>query len=63
MPAVPILMQMGLPGPFYIFTSAPDAMALIDYTMVMAPTLLVPFFVTKNVVHILVLWRQDRAQS
>jgi hypothetical protein len=29
----------------------------------MAPTLLVPFFVTMNAVHILVLWRQDRAQS
>lgn len=62
-PAAPILMQMGLPGAFYIFTSAPDARALFDYPMVMAPTLLVPFFVTMNAVHILVLWRQGRAES
>lgn len=59
-PAGPILMQMGLPGPFHIFTSAPDARALFDYPMVMAPTLLVPFFVTMNAVHILMLWRQGR---
>jgi len=61
LPAAPILMQMGLPGPFYIFASAPDARALFDYPMVLAPTLIVPLFVTMNAVHILVLWRQGRA--
>lgn len=59
-PAAPILMQMGLPGPFYTFSGMPDARVLFDYPMVMAPTLLVPFFVTINAVHIFVLWRQRR---
>jgi len=55
MPA-PVLMQMGLPGPLQLFTSAPDANALFDYPMVLAPTLIVPLFITMNGLHAAVLW-------
>ena len=52
----PILMQLGLPGPLHIFTSTPDARALFEYPMVLAPTLVVPLFITMNAIHAAVLW-------
>lgn len=57
MPA-PILMQLGLPGPFHAFTVIPDARALFDYPMVLAPTLVVPVFITMNAIHAVVLWME-----
>lgn len=60
MPA-PILMQLGLPGPFHIFDSAPDARVLFEYPMVLAPTLVVPLLVTMNAIHAAVIWMHARA--
>jgi len=48
LPAASIVGQMGLPGVMYYFTSLPDARALFDYPMVLAPTLVVPFFLIMN---------------
>ncbi len=48
LPAAPLVGQMGLPGVMYYFTSIPDARALFDYPMVLAPTLVVPFFLIMN---------------
>lgn len=54
----PLLAQMGLPGPLYVFASDPDARALFDYPMVLAPTLIVPLLMTMNAIHATVLWLQ-----
>lgn len=56
----PLLMQMGLPGPLYTWTSAPDARALFEFPMVLAPTLIVPIFIFTNAVHVVVLWLSMR---
>lgn len=55
LPAAPLLMQMGLPGPLYTLTSAPDARGLFEFPLVLAPTLIVPFFIFTNAVHASVL--------
>jgi hypothetical protein len=52
----PILIQLGLPGPFYTFTSLPDGRALFEYPMVLAPTLVVTFFITMNAIHAAAIW-------
>lgn len=52
----PFLMQMGMPGPLYTFTSQPDARALLDFPLVLAPTLIVPVFITLNTIHAAVAW-------
>jgi hypothetical protein len=52
----PILIQLGLPGPYYTFTSLPDGRALFEYPMVLAPTLVVTFFITMNAVHAAAIW-------
>lgn len=59
MPA-PLLMQLGLPGPLHIFTGTPDARELFAYPMVLAPTLIVPLFITMNSIHAAVLWMNTR---
>ena len=59
MPA-PILMQLGLPGPLHTFTGIPNARALFENPMVLAPTLVVPIFITMNAIHAVVLWMEAR---
>ena len=59
MPA-PLLMQMGLPGPLYTFTTSPDARALFEFPMVLAPTLVVPLFIFTNAAHATVLWLETK---
>lgn len=59
----PLLMQLGLPGPFHVFTSSPDARALFEYPMVLAPTLVVPLFITLNAIHATVLWMKGCAMQ
>jgi len=49
-----ILFQMGLPGPLQMFTQTPTAEVMLQFPLVLAPTLLVPLFVLLN---ILVVWR------
>ena len=53
-PSVPILLQLGLPGPFQVFTSVPDARAVLTYPMSIAPMIGVPLFVLVN---LWVVWR------
>lgn len=48
LPAAPVIGQMALPGAMYYFTSLPDGRALFDYPMVIAPSLVVPFFLIMN---------------
>ena len=47
-PAAPILLQLGLPGPIQVFTSIPDARAVLTYPMSIAPLMCVPLFVLAN---------------
>lgn len=56
----PLLMQTALPGPLYTFASQPDARALLDFPMALAPTVLVPVFMTMNAIHAAVLWIDTR---
>ncbi len=53
-PAAPIVLQLGLPGPLQVFTSLPDARAVFTYPMSIAPMIGVPLFVLVN---LLVAWR------
>lgn len=55
--AAPVLMQMGLPGPLYVFQTQPDARSLFDFPMVLAPTLVVTWMFFINAWHSYVLWR------
>jgi hypothetical protein len=55
--SAPILMQLGLPGPFHTFTTQPDATALFDFPMVLAPTLVVTLLFFTNGWHAFTLWR------
>jgi len=52
LPAAPLI-QMGLPGPLQVFTSEPTAERLLDFPMVLAPSLIVPIFALLNM---LVVW-------
>ena len=53
-PSAPILLQLGLPGPLQVFTSLPDARAVFEYPMSIAPMVGVPLFVLIN---LWVAWR------
>ncbi|MHA1180501.1 MAG: hypothetical protein ACTSSR_07275 [Alphaproteobacteria bacterium] len=52
----PILIQLGLPGPVHTFTSLPDGRALLEFPMVLAPTLVVAFFITMNAIQAAAAW-------
>jgi hypothetical protein len=60
-PAAPILLQLGLPGPLQIFTTRPDARAILTYPMSIAPVIGVPLFVLANVWVAWRLWERRRA--
>ncbi|MEM7024595.1 MAG: hypothetical protein AAF637_18750 [Pseudomonadota bacterium] len=53
-PAAPIMLQLGLPGPLQVFTSLPDARAVYTFPMSIASMVGVPLFVMVN---LLVAWR------
>lgn len=53
-PAAPILLFLGLPGPLQVFTALPDARAVFTYPMSIAPVIGVPLFVLVN---LWVVWR------
>jgi hypothetical protein len=55
--SAPVFMQLGLPGPLYIFNSVPDARSLFEFPMVLAPTLVVTLLFFINGLHAWVLWR------
>lgn len=46
----PLIMQMSLPGSWYIFQNLPDGRALLEFPMVLAPTLVVPVFILTNAI-------------
>lgn len=55
--SAPILMQLGLPGRFHTFVTQPDASALFEFPMVLAPTLVVTLLFFMNGWHAFTLWR------
>lgn len=59
-PAAPILLQMGLPGPLQLFTALPDARAVYSYPMSIAPMMGVPLFVLANLWVAWRLWERGR---
>ena len=63
-PAAPILLQLGLPGPIQVFESLPDARAVFTYPMSIAPMMGVPLFVLVNLGVAWQLWElRDRARE
>lgn len=61
-PAAPILLQLGLPGPLQVFTALPDARAVFTYPMSIAPMFGVPCFVLINLWVAWRLWERRAAQ-
>ncbi len=59
-PAAPILLQLGLPGPLQVFTASPDARAVFTYPMSIAPMIGVPLFVLINLWVAWRLWERGR---
>ena len=57
-PAAPILLQLGLPGPFQVFAGDPGARAVFTFPMSIAPTIGVPLFVLVNVWAAWRLWER-----
>lgn len=55
-PAAPIALQLGLPGPLQVFTALPDARAVLTHPMSIAPTFGVPLFVLTNLWLVWRLW-------
>lgn len=58
-PSAPILLQLGLPGAFQVFTDLPDARAVYSYPMSIAPMIGVPLFVLINLCVAWRLWEQE----
>ncbi len=59
-PAAPILLQLGLPGPVQVFTSLPDARAVFTYPMSIASMIGVPLFVLVNLWVAWGLWEKGK---
>ena len=47
-PAAPLLLQLGLPGPLQVFAGQPDARVVFSFPMSIAPMIGVPLFVLAN---------------
>ncbi len=43
-----VLMNLGIPGPWHIIHSTPDMVSMFEYPMALAPTVVVPIFITVN---------------
>ena len=56
-PTAPLLLQLGLPGIFQLFTNPPTAEAVYTFPMSLAPIMVVPTFVIFN---LLGIWRERR---
>jgi hypothetical protein len=48
LPGAPIVGQMGLPGVFHRIDETPSMITLLEFPMVLAPSLVVPLFVMMN---------------
>lgn len=62
-PAAPIVLQLGLPGPLQLFTSLPDARAVYTYPMSIAPMIGVPLLVLVNLLVAWRLWQRGTAHA
>lgn len=62
-PAAPLLLQLGLPGPLQVFTSLPDARAVFTYPMSIAPMIGVPLFVLVNLWVAWRLWERGKVEA
>lgn len=62
-PSAPILLELGLPGPLQVFTSLPDARAVLTYPMSIAPMMGVPLFVLINLWVAWRLWEHGRTRA
>ncbi|MDJ0743921.1 MAG: hypothetical protein QNJ32_11220 [Xenococcaceae cyanobacterium MO_167.B27] len=56
-PTAPLLLQLGLPGSLQVFPHQPTAEAVYTFPMSLAPIMVVPTFVTFN---LLGIWRERR---
>ena len=54
-PSAPLLLQLGLPGSLQVFAQPPTAEAVYTFPMSLAPMMVVPTFVTFN---LLGIWRE-----
>ena len=61
-PSAPIVLQLGLPGPLQVFTSLPDARAVLTYPMSIAPMIGVPLFVLINLWVAWRFWERSRTR-
>ena len=61
-PAAPVLLQLGLPGPLQVFTALPDARAVFTFPMSIAPMFGVPFFILVNLWVAWRLWERRAVQ-
>ncbi len=61
-PAAPVLLQLGLPGPLQVFTALPDARAVFTFPMSIAPMFGVPCFVLVNLWVAWRLWERRAVQ-
>ncbi|NQU70231.1 MAG: hypothetical protein HQ514_06755 [Rhodospirillales bacterium] len=43
-----VLLQMGLPGPWHVFTASPTILTIFEFPMALAPTVVVPIFIMLN---------------
>jgi len=59
-PAAPIVLLLGLPGPLQVFTGLPDARAVVTYPMSIASIMGVPLFVLINLGVAWRLWEWSR---
>lgn len=62
-PTAPILLFLGLPGPFQMFTALPDARAVFTYPMSIAPVIGVPLFVLINLWVVWRLWERGALEQ
>ena len=62
-PAAPIVLQLGLPGPLQVFTDQPDARAVFTYPMSIAPMIGVPLFVMTNLWVAWRLWERRKVEA
>ena len=47
-PGGQVLMNLGIPGPWHIIHPTPDMVSMFEYPMALAPTVVVPIFITLN---------------
>ena len=62
-PAAPIVLALGWPGPLQVFDSVPDVRAVLTYPMSIAPMFGVPLFVLLNLGVASRLWERGALEQ